>query len=45
MKTIRNSLNDFLITNNIHKLSNSEKELCDQQIAEKRNFKLTKTIT
>ncbi len=31
----KNSLNDFLINNNILKLSNSEKELCDQQIAEK----------
>ncbi len=32
----KNSLNDFLINYNIHKLSNSEKELCDQPIAEKK---------
>ncbi len=31
----KNSLNDFLINNNVHKLSNSEKALCDQPIAEK----------
>ncbi len=41
----KNSLNDFLINNNIHKLSNSEKELCDQTNCRKRNFELTKTIT
>ncbi len=40
----KNSLNDFLMNNNIHKLSNSEKELCDQPIAEKEILSILKQL-
>ncbi len=38
-ETYKNSLNDFLINNKISKLSNAEKESCEQPIVEKKFLK------
>ncbi len=43
-ETYKNSLNDFLINNKISKLSNSEKESCEQPIVEKEILEALKQV-